>query len=193
MSARKDEASLLEDLEWLDSTGVGGLDAAKRTDFPSAEALEGWLHRKGQYPLWLRLKARDPHGIHNARRLHMNENTTDTIAALISHAQASTRKRTRTKGDRLSDLIADLRSTLDIEAHEDKARETARKDVERLERELREAKAVLKGGATVTPIGGPTAAEIRTWAHSEGVECPERGRVPEAVREAYATAQERAS
>ncbi len=186
----KPVADVMEDLEFLDQTGVGARDAAERAGFPSAEALERWLHRHNEYPLWLRMKARDPEGWHHQqRRLRMTETpSTDTIAVLISKAQKSSRKRTRAKADKISDLVADLRTLLDFEEHDDKAREVARKDVERLERELREAKARMKGGTVED--SGPSAADIRAWAKSEGVECPAKGRVPESVREAYEAASE---
>lgn len=186
-------AEVIEDLTDLDSFGVGATDAAKRTGFPTPHAMERWLHRQKEYPLWLRMKARDPEGMHDPanRRLHMTENSTDAIAALISRAQKSSRKRTRTKADKVSDLVADLRHLLDVEEHEDKAREVARKDVERLERELREAKAILKGGsATPATTEGPSAADIREWARAEGVDCPAMGRIPESVRAAYLEADE---
>ena len=95
-------AEVLEDLTDLDSFGVGATDAAKRTGFPSAHAMERWLHRHDNYPLWIRMKARDPEGIHDKanRRAAMTESSTDNIAALISKAQKSSRKRTRTKADK---------------------------------------------------------------------------------------------
>jgi len=74
----------------------------------------------------------------------------------------------------------------------------ARAEVERLEKELAEAKAKLTGKkpATPKPAGGtpdgvrasgpvPSAAEIRAWAAANDVECPARGIVPNAVRAAY--------
>lgn len=42
-----------------------------------------------------------------------------------------------------------------------------------------------KGASTST---GPSAAEIRAWAQSNGHEVPERGRIPAAVREAFESA-----
>lgn len=180
----------IEDLTDLDSFAVGATEAAQRAGFPSAEAMERWLTNHKQYPLWLRFKGRDPEGAHEhqrARRLRMTENSNDTIAAVISKAQKSSRKRTRTKADKVSDLIAELRTTLATEEQEDTTREAARKEVDRLERELRDAKARMKGGAT---DDGPTPVEIRQWARAEGVDCPAKGRVPETVREAYLAASE---
>ena len=42
--------------------------------------------------------------------------------------------------------------------------------------------------AAAAATGGPSAAEIRTWARENGWEIPERGRVAAEVREAYAAA-----
>ncbi|HET9501297.1 MAG TPA: Lsr2 family protein [Marmoricola sp.] len=42
--------------------------------------------------------------------------------------------------------------------------------------------------ARTSPAGGPTPAEIRAWARDNGMDVPERGRVSEAVRQAYAAA-----
>lgn len=33
--------------------------------------------------------------------------------------------------------------------------------------------------------GGPTAAEIRAWARDNGYEVPDRGRIPQEVRDAF--------
>lgn len=42
--------------------------------------------------------------------------------------------------------------------------------------------------ATSRDAGGPSAAEIRTWARENGWDVPERGRVSSEVREAYLAA-----
>ncbi|WP_370250017.1 Lsr2 family protein [Nocardioides sp.] len=36
--------------------------------------------------------------------------------------------------------------------------------------------------------GGPSAREIRDWARSQGLEVPERGRIPAEIREAFESA-----
>lgn len=36
---------------------------------------------------------------------------------------------------------------------------------------------------------GPSAREVRTWAHENGVDCPTTGRVPQSVYDAYSEAQ----
>lgn len=43
--------------------------------------------------------------------------------------------------------------------------------------------------ASVSKQDGPSAKEIREWAQANGHEVPERGRIPEQVREAYDVAQ----
>lgn len=40
------------------------------------------------------------------------------------------------------------------------------------------------GRASVTQLG-PSAREIRDWARSNGQDVPDRGRIPESVRQAY--------
>lgn len=60
-----DVESVLEDLAFLDSTGVGATEAASRTGFASAEALEKWLTRQGHYSLWQKFKHREAPGIHH--------------------------------------------------------------------------------------------------------------------------------
>lgn len=194
-------ADVIEDLEFLDGTGVGATDAAVRTDFPSAHAMEKWLDRHGRSDLWQSLKHRDPAGTHlsgsdRKKRSLMSVPTEpiDTIARLITEAQGSTRARTRKKADRLSDLVADLRSTLTAEREDDERREKARKDIERLERQLSEAKALLRGGSTTVEVGdGISAAELREWARHNGIECPPVGRVPNSVREAFEADRQAAS
>lgn len=48
-------------------------------------------------------------------------------------------------------------------------------------------KARRTGGKRKTQIG-PSTKEIRDWARSNGIECPERGVIPTSVREAFAAA-----
>lgn len=191
MSAMRDEDDTLEDLSWLDQSGVGATEAAARSGFASAEAMEKWLHRHGHYPLWLRLKSRDPAGTHNpsdrkARRglAVTAQLETDTIDTLLNEAAKSCRAATRRKAERARDLIGDLRDTLGRERADDEARKKAREEVEKLQRQLAEAKAVLRDGATVSD-----AAAIRAWAAENGVECPARGRISASVREAYEAAE----
>lgn len=195
MSARAVH-DVIEDLEFLNSTAVGATQAAERTGFPSAEAMEKWLERHGRYDLWLAMKRRDPEGEHwrpahkrERRRLAVATDPTETYANLLSNGLASTRARTRKKAERARDLLHDLRVILNAEAEEDERVAQASAEVERLTRELAEARARLRGSATISVSGSVTAAELRAWARENGVECPPMGRVPAAVREAYEAAE----
>lgn len=44
--------------------------------------------------------------------------------------------------------------------------------------------------AARTATSGTSAAAIRQWAHQHGTSCPARGRIPNAVREAFVRASE---
>ena len=79
----------------------------------------------------------------------------------------------------------------------EKAKAEARAEVERLERQLAEAKAKLRGPARAAAVAvvapnqaGASAKEIRAWAASAGVDCPATGRVPGAVVDAYLAAHQ---
>lgn len=191
-------ANTLEDLEFLDASGTGATQAAERAGFASAHALEKWLERRGRYDLWLSLKHRDPEGTHvsgsdrKKRRLMsvQPDLTDDTFTRLLANGEASTRARTRSKAKRARDLLHDLRVILNAEAQEDEQRTQAAAEVERLTRELAEAKARLRGGSptTLDVDASVTAADLRRWAADNGVECPAMGRVPQQVRAAYEAA-----
>lgn len=119
--------------------------------------------------------------------------TRDHVATLLHQASQSSSGRIRNAGKKIHGLLDDLREQLEA----DRERDSARKEVERLEAQLRAAKAKLTGkpsAAKSSQEGGPSSSEIRSWARNAGVDCPERGRVPEHVRQAYADAHvERAS
>lgn len=188
---------VFEDLAFLDESLVGANEAARRTGFPSAHAMEKWLQRHERSDLWQRFKHRDPEGAHpsgsdrKAQRL-MSIDIEDTITALLVRADQSDRTRTRSKAAKVRGLLDDLRSALSIEREEDARREKARKDIERLERELAAAKSALRGGspASITVGDGISAAELRSWAKANGIDCPPMGRIPATVREAYEAADE---
>jgi len=128
-----------------------------------------------------------------------------TYGQLLAQAAKSSKARTRGLGTKIAGLVADLAQLVADEeeavrrgAEIARAKAEARAEVERLERELAEAKARLTGKkpATPKPAGGtpdgvrasgpvPSAAEIRAWAAANDVECPPRGIVPNAVRAAY--------
>lgn len=186
----RDPDAVIEDLEFLDSTNVGAKEAAQRTGFGSPHAMEKWLGRHGRNDLWRRMKGRDPVGIHEERKKPEAEQRIDPLAALLSVAAASPRSRTRKKGERIADLVADLRSTLAAEKEEDERKEEARKEVERLQRELAKAKERLRGTASTSTDSDVPASVVRAWAKQAGVACPAAGRVPQSVRDAYVAAHE---
>lgn len=194
---RREPAALLEDLDFMDSTGTGAIDAAKRTEFPSVMALEKWLQRHDRYDLWLSLKRRDPQTAHEDLKKSPSQMTSvDTIAAVIAAASRSSRTRTKNKAARLAEMVDELRATIEAERAEDDLRESARKEIERLERQLREAKSRLRGdgGSTTLSVDSSvSAAELRRWAASNGIDCPAVGRVPATVREAFAATEGEAS
>lgn len=197
MSAPLPLEDLMEDLEFLDSTQVGATDAAKRTGFPTPHALEKWLERHDRYDLWLRMKHRDPVGAHEkTARRHMNGTVTqiDTLAAVLAEAEQSSRARTRNRAQKVREMVEDLRTVVATEREDDKRRESARKEVERLEKALREAKAKMRGGSVTLDVDSSvSAAELRAWAKDNGIDCPPMGRVPNVVREQYEAAQDEAS
>jgi hypothetical protein len=192
----KPAADIIEDLEFLDDANVGAVEAARRTDFPTPHALEKWLERQGRSDLWLSLKRRDPEGTHlsGSDRAKAREQATVTtinptdvlLAEAAKHGKASIRR----KGERIAEMLTELSETLRAEREDAERRSAALKEVNRLERQLAEARAKLKGRTILDVDSSVSAAELRAWASRNGYECPARGRVPSAVREAYEAAQE---
>lgn len=192
-------AETIEDAEFLNDTGTIATLAAERLGFASPSAMEKWLERHGRYDLWLAMKAREPEGTHHhtpakreGRRLMSVTTSTDTYANLLENGKASSRAHTRRKAERAADLLHDLRVILNAESEEDERRHQAATEVERLTRELAEAKARLRGGSATTldVDSSVSAADLRKWAQENGIECPAMGRVPASVREAYDAAEE---
>lgn len=120
----------------------------------------------------------------------------DEIRALLDTAKAHPSKRIQAAGERLDDQVDKLRQLLadDQRKHAEKrsraaAKERQRAEVKRLEAELKAARSKLR--VTTAPKApastqeGPSAATVRAWAASAGVDCPGVGRVPAAVREKY--------
>lgn len=60
-----DYDAIMEDLAFLDETGVGATEAARRTGFKNTEAMEKWLTRHGHFDLWQKFKHREAPGNHN--------------------------------------------------------------------------------------------------------------------------------
>lgn len=124
------------------------------------------------------------------------------ILALLAAAKQSPSKRIQAAAQKAQDAIAKVRALVDAEeakvaehAKADAAKRAARSEVERLERQLAQAKAKLRGPSSKpTSSAGTPAKIIRAWAADNGVTCPAVGRVPAVVVEAYESAQsERAS
>lgn len=124
----------------------------------------------------------------------------DEIRILINTAKAHPSKRIQAAGDRVIDGVNKLKELIaeDQEKNAEKraaaeAKAAAQAEVKRLEAQLAAAKAKLRGNPAavkkVAPAPSttdePTAAEIRTWARDNNVECPKAGRIPGDVREAY--------
>ncbi len=125
------------------------------------------------------------------------------IELLLARAGEHDQVAVRRAHDRVLAACGRLHATLcDVETrqreHQAKqaARAEARARVETLERELREAKALLRAaapgpGAPATPAAGapgPGAKTIRTWAATHNVDCPRVGHVPTRVLDAYLAA-----
>lgn len=132
----------------------------------------------------------------------------DEIRILLNTAKAHPSKRIQHAADRVFDQIGRLRDLIrdDEEKNAEKRRhaaekEAARAEVKRLEEQLAEARAKLRGPKPDAPNAhtpgengdGPSSKEIRSWAKATGVECPPVGRVPAAVRAAYDEAHREAA
>lgn len=76
--------------------------------------------------------------------------------------------------DRLSGLVREY-----------DAKAEARAEVGRLERELAEAKAALRGPKAKATPGGIDAKAVRAWAATQGITVPPRGRIPADVLARY--------
>lgn len=128
---------------------------------------------------------------------------TDRIRALIDEGKAHSTKRIRTAAEKAAEAVRKLRELVEADREREAERKrqaeeraAAEREVKELEKQLAEAKAKLRPARPATtstpePAGeGPSAAEIREWAAVAGVECPTRGMVPKAVREAYDSAHQ---
>jgi hypothetical protein len=130
----------------------------------------------------------------------------DEFRILINTAKNHDRARIQKLADKILEDLAKLRGLIDQEQEAFQARQreaqekaAAKAEVDRLERELKEAKAKLRpakktNGATSTPDSDePSAADVRAWATEKGIEVPSRGRLPQEIREAYDDAHQKAS
>lgn len=130
------------------------------------------------------------------------EPTRDAIGTMLARADDSTSRAAKRTADRIRALIATLREQLEETAEADRvakerAEEKARlaEQIAAARRALDEANAKLKalGGKTTRAATAPRAASdaavIRAWARENGVDCPDRGRIPAPVREQYEAAK----
>lgn len=109
----------------------------------------------------------------------------DHLATLLSQAEESSSTRISNKAQKIRAMLDELRVALEA----DRERDKARKEIERLERQLRQAKAKLTGKtAPAAPKPTGDSATIRAWATEQGIDCPRVGQVPTRVREAYTAA-----
>jgi Lsr2 len=114
----------------------------------------------------------------------------DVVGQLISEGLASTSKRVQKAASRAREAVDRLKTSLDS----DRASAEARAEVDRLQRELAEAKARLRGDKpqrvsrpprSSSDADGPTAREVRQWAISNKIPCPVKGRIPTDVMDRY--------
>lgn len=122
----------------------------------------------------------------------------DEIRILINTAKSHPAKRIQAQADRvldgigkLRDLIAEDQAKNAAKRAEDAAKAAARAEIKRLEQQLADAKAKLKktpapGGVKVEVGPDVSAADLRAWAKTQGIDVPDRGRVPAEIREQYA-------
>lgn len=114
----------------------------------------------------------------------------DATFALLLRAQESGRPDTRDLAARVGKHLAELRDLLDAEERE---RRDAEADVRRLETELVAARERLSAALGEPPAAGFTPklspayvpAIVRAWAKDQGIPCPDKGRVPQPVVDAY--------
>lgn len=132
----------------------------------------------------------------------------DATAALLLQAKESDSARLRRLGEKVEGQLVELRDLVhdwDLQRqareYEKAERAKAKAEVERLERELAEAKARARGvakppakRASRKPKRDDDPQVIRAWAADNGVPCPAHGRVPRVVVAAWREAtRERAS
>lgn len=129
------------------------------------------------------------------------------VNEVLDLGRKSNKARTRQLTERIQGMLDDLQHRLAGETQEaeekrrrEAEKEKARAEVERLEKELAEAKARAAGRAPGKPKrkpATPTAVDydtrkVREWALANGVECPKQGRfLPRAVVDAWREAQQR--
>lgn len=124
----------------------------------------------------------------------------DVIAEGKAHSSVKVQRAAVKAEVALATLVGLLDATRAEEAAKraaEKAKAEARAEVERLEQQLADAKAKLRGPARVAAVAvvapnqaGASAKEIRAWAEDAGVDCPTVGKVPARVVDAYLAAHQ---
>lgn len=190
----------IEDLYWLAETGAPLDDALARLGM-TYDTAEKFCERYGVYPALQRLKHRShvctaqcPSILPPLPPLPIQEPTMtdDTTTDLIAQGQEHSSKRIQAAAKRADEALEKLRDLFAAE----QAKAEAQAEIDQLERQLREAKARARGQAVTSPataVARVDTKKIRAWAHEHGVHCPDRGRVPKRVVEAYDQAHRRAS
>jgi hypothetical protein len=113
------------------------------------------------------------------------------IERLLARAREHEQPRVRRDAQKIAALVDALREVL---AEEERVA-AAKERIAKLESELARERARLTGGKPARPAGGawvslgPLSKRIRAWARENNVACPEHGRVPRAVVQAYESAQ----
>jgi hypothetical protein len=162
VSAKRPVAETIEDLEFLDESGVGAIEAAERLGFATANALYTWLRANDAMDLWHSMHKRDPQGADITARPQVATSAPSRRDAVLTRAAQSDSKRLRAKGERIAAMLDELSAALDSYESANAEREQARKEVERLERQLAEAKAKLRGSTKPAP-----AAQVRSITKGE--------------------------
>lgn len=191
-SRGRNVADTVEDLTFLDDTGVCAIEAAQRLHFATAHSLYAWLREHDEADLWKRLHSRDPIGADIKARpttketpMTDDDSRPDSLQQLLDEGRASTRKRITRKAERAAALLDELRRELDDDRSRSETERAARAEVEKLERKLAEARAKLRPTRSASDSDGAPASTIRAWARDTGIECPPVGVIPRAVRDAY--------
>jgi len=150
----------------------------------------------------------------------VDDEQTARLRALINTAKGIPTRKVQRQLERALDALTSLQELITehqkVEAartRAEKEKAAARAEVDRLEQQLREARAKLKsstqrpGGVAATKSGqlaavrggglvttadlealGVTSKQVRTWAHEHDVECPDSGRLPSRVLDAWKAA-----
>lgn len=151
MSAKRDVAQTIEDLEFLDESGVSAIEAAQRLGFATANAMYMWLRENDASDLWVSMHKRDPEGADiTARPERATPPRASTLDAILQRAEQSPRARYVKRAAKIRELIQSLASDIAATEAEDAERDAARKEIEQLQAKLAKAKAKLRGPSKPT-------------------------------------------